>query len=447
MATLTIAAQRNPDTKLPIGLFDDTSDNQASQSPVIQPSDPGGERRIRQTIEDNAQQNASLLNDIMTTADAVSELNNSQTNLIRAKEELAKQDQEVEKAALSTGVYQLRYIQRRDGRLSKWFYIITRMREEFQAKVAQAEKLYHEAIKAQTQLEQRQQGLEQDVRLVEERHAEIGIRAKKHGTAHKELDDLYALIFDGPTPGFPDEDEQEDKYNAKKSQHRESSQALRKITRGRKEGDAIGVAIEKAAAELERAAEESDSAFFVSDYITIVVQRFGRYLDQALRLSKETVDSLPKPLTRDLLTSHGAMAECLTAARQPATEAIEAGYLARSEITATLHATNVALDKAAEAHGKFLSLVKKCEDNATRVVTKTSRQYEDARQGLQAIRQSAFEVTVGFGAAAPAYHECCDRADAFADDAFAQCRVIEVPPITEEGLPPPPSYERTVQSS
>ena len=81
------------------------------------------------------------------------------------------------------------------------------------------------------------------------------------------------------------------------------------------------------------------------------------------------------------------------------------------------------LERSAEAEQKFseakealdtlVNAAKQKERAAREEVRGTARTLEDTRQALQQIRQAAFEQVVGFGAAPPAYHECCDRAKAF----------------------------------
>jgi hypothetical protein len=434
----------NADAKIPIHLFDGADEGDAVDRTTNQLNDPEGERRVRNAIQNAAQSNTNLLRELMETAEAMGQLQNAEVLLTRAKEALSLQDREVERTELRTGLYRIRYTGRRDSILKRWWYNLTRMRAEFDEKVAQAEKAFHEALALQVQAEQRQLDLRHDVENVKQDHAVVENRANRHRTAHGELDKLYTSIFAGPTPGFPDEDELEDRHDALQTRFKLVKRELEGITRAVKEVDTAGVALDKTVAELERAEEEAQSAFYVSSYASVFLERASRFLSQGIRLTREITENLPKPLNRSVITSHRTMVEQMTLARRTIVAAIESGYPGRDEIGLAIDASKEATIRATDAHSDLSAILKSYEGTATRDVSNRSRHLEDARQALNAIRQSAFEVTVGFGAAAPAYHECCDRAEGTVNEALAQCELITVPPVTEEGLPPPPSYEKVV---
>lgn len=50
--------------------------------------------------------------------------------------------------------------------------------------------------------------------------------AAEHAHLRKQLEDLYARVFDGPTPAFPEEDEAEDAYKAALMEYNEVCMAL-----------------------------------------------------------------------------------------------------------------------------------------------------------------------------------------------------------------------------
>ncbi|KAK3049945.1 hypothetical protein LTR09_008865 [Extremus antarcticus] len=398
------------------------------------------ERMVRRNIESAAERNATILSELMATADAMSALPNSEVSLSRAEDELAVQEAAVESAVLSAGLYRLRYAEKRDNLMTRWFYILTRMRGQLDEHISKAGKAYRGAVIAQSQAEQRQQALRQDLRRLTEEHTTVAARAKRHGVAHKELDELYTSIFSGPTPGFPEEDELERSYDAKRDEHRANTRALRHLTRASKGMAAAGLAVNKSTDELNRALEVSASAFFVSDYHSILMNRAGLFLDQALNLSCEAMAR--KPFDQVMVATRDSLKVHLTTARHAATEATDSTYLSRKDTLRSIEQMQGGISGALEAQGQLLAAMKRHKKVSTRDVATTSRELEDARQALHAIRQSAFEVTAGFGAAAPAYHECCDRADGFVHEAFLECQLITMPNVTEEGMPPPPSYER-----
>ena len=417
----------------------------ASSAPSEVEVDAEGERRVRRAIEEAAPRNTSLLNDIESTEEAVQSLQNNEVRLCHTKEELSVQDVAVQRASHTSISKQLKYTRQRDSLTRKWYYILTRMRDNFEQKVREAEKDYHEALAAQQQAESRQRDLQRDMDTVEKENSGLLEVAKKHMAAHKAVDDLYASLFDGPTPGFPDEDEREQRFKSAKTEHDATTKTLTGMAKASKQTQALKSVLEKAQAENNRAEYEIDSAFFVSDYAQIFIERCARVLGRAEKLHHELIENLPKPLDRNLIVTHQAFGRLLTSAHRTAASTQSAVYPSRREMNDFI--INIANDLRAALDGqsKLAKIVDGYQSTAKQAVKITSRALEDSRQALQEIRQGAFEVTVGFGAAAPAYHECCDRAEEFENDAFAQWDRILVPTVDDDTLPPPPSYERAVQ--
>ncbi|KAK5166927.1 uncharacterized protein LTR77_007656 [Saxophila tyrrhenica] len=428
--------------KLPSFAFDQAIQIQTQPNTGHQPHhthDVQGEQRVRQAIKAAAQRNTALLSQLMATADAMTAFANSEVNVDKTREELAVQDSLVEKIELEAGVYRIRVSERRKF-LTRWFYILTRMRRQLDEKISGAEKTYRNAVVAQSQAEKRQQALRRDLAQTEKEHSVLGDRAKQHATVHEELDKLYKSIFSGPTPGFPDEDELEARYNAKHEKHTRDARSLKLATKSSKEASAIGRAIDMAMDELEKAQDEATSPFFGSNYATQYIRRAALFVQKAEELNNDLTQSLVKPIDRSLIAMHKRLSEYFALARKTATEGCDGALHAGSDTIECIEQVRSELSHASEAQDRIKATIRGYHKNATRAVATGSRELEDARQALHGIRQNAFEKTVGFGAAAPAYHECCDRAKGFVDEAVA-----ESAPVTDEGMPPPPTYEKVVE--
>jgi hypothetical protein len=163
-----------------------------------------------------------------------------------------------------------------------------------------------------------------------------------------------------------------------------------------------------------------------------------------MQLQTDTIVALPKPLDSELVKVQDALKTHLAAARRHLTAALQAVYPSRDVFYHLIQSISRELQQSLEAQSEMAKLTKKYETTAKESVTITSRAMEDARQSLHEIRQGAFEITVGFGAAAPAYNECCDRAEWYENAVYAACDSIPAPNVDEASLPPLPSYDEVV---
>lgn len=97
----------------------------------------------------------------------------------------------------------------RDSVMKRWAYKVTGNQEKFTAKAEKEEKEYFDVLQKlhqATTLEESLNGMKSEAL-----GAQHGIEdeCKRRSTAQSELDTLYASIFQGPTPSFPEEDETE----------------------------------------------------------------------------------------------------------------------------------------------------------------------------------------------------------------------------------------------
>lgn len=414
-----------------------------SRSPTVAsatPTDPEAERRVRRVIEDAAPKNSALLNDIRNTEEAVSTLQANELKLRHARDELKDQDKAVDQATISTKSEFSKYTHRKDSRSTRWVYILTRMKQNYDRKLNEAQETYHSALAVQSRAEKRQHELQRDIQTIENENSKLDKLASKHVEAHKAIDKLYASIFTGPTPGFADEDEREATYKAAEAEHKATSKTVQTMARAHKYAQSIRMSIEKAQSEIRRAEYESDSAFFIADYIQLFIEKAARFVGRAMQLQDETFTALPKPLDREMNVALASLKTHLTAARRHLTEALRALYPSRSVYASILENISDELKYSIDAQTDIAELTRQYEATAMASIKITSRVLEDARQALHEIRQGAFEITAGFGASAPPYHECCDRAEWFENDVHDQCQRIPVPTVEEDSLPPLPSY-------
>ncbi|KAI8629397.1 hypothetical protein F5Y19DRAFT_80507 [Xylariaceae sp. FL1651] len=94
----------------------------------------------------------------------------------------------------------------RDSIMKRWAYKVSGNKEKFAAKAEKEEKEYFEALQHLHQantMEEHLKGMRSEALGVQ---SDLEQECVRHATAQSELDNLYASIFQGPTPSFPEED-------------------------------------------------------------------------------------------------------------------------------------------------------------------------------------------------------------------------------------------------
>lgn len=428
-----------------VGAVDAASSSNYSVPTATAPVDTEGERRVRQTINNAAAENTALLDELMTTEEAVAALQNNESRLRVTKKEILSQNAAVQKASLASAAQFRKYTQDRESLVRKWYYILTKMRANFDTKVKEAEHLYYTALKVQSDAEKRQRELKHDVDAIEEENVSLSKQAQKHMNAHIKIDNLYDSIFEGPTPGFSDEDEREEIHKSRKAEHDAATENLRLISKASKDVRVLKTAIERAEAENRQASYEVGLSIFSFDRGLTYLDRCGRLIDQATDLRQTSLEALSNTRSTAFHDAHRALADSLSSARNSADSAVNAYHSTPDELYDIIRRTDINLRLSKDAQNVLAKVMKKEELVALKAVGTSSRALENARQALQEIRQSAFELTVGFGASAPAYHECCDRADGYSAEAISSCERVPDPIIDDSGLPPPPSYQQATE--
>ncbi|KAL7943421.1 hypothetical protein V8C42DRAFT_328983 [Trichoderma barbatum] len=403
------------------------------------PSDPVAERKVRQAIEDAASRNTQLLGELQATADAPGLFVNNQAKIEHVDKRLADLEPEVEEAVAAANLQLKSHKSYRDSVAKKFVYTVLKKKSAFDDKAKREEKAYHEVLEKRHKAEAKLNDLKADKAALSVEMKSLQELVGRHGTAHKEIDSLYSDIFDGPTAGFADEDEQEEAHKLAKLALQERTETLKAAVRGVKAAQAIKVAIERSLFEKQRAVFENHSDIFSQRGVHTILKRCVAYINRGIELSTEAIEAIQAAPETELLQAKNALAQLLVSARA----AVQERFTNKAQNAELLERVGATLTKAMEAQKKYVEAMKKVSESRRESIRRTARALEDERRALQQIRQSAFETTVGFGAAAPAYHECCDRAPGFEQDSNEQSASIPEPVVLEmpEDVEAPPEYE------
>ncbi|EHK15276.1 uncharacterized protein TRIVIDRAFT_232533 [Trichoderma virens Gv29-8] len=412
--------------------------NMPTHREVRAPSDPVAERKVRQAIEDAASRNTQLLGELEATAHAPGLFGNNQVKIEHVDKRLADLEPEVEKAIATANSQLKSHKSYRDSVAKKFVYTVLNKKSAFEDKAMREEKAYHEVLEKRHKVEAKLNDLKADKAALTVEMKDLQELVNRHGAAHKEIDDLYSRIFDGPTAGFADEDEQEESHKLAKLALQERTEALKAAVRGVRSAQAVKVAIERALFEKQRAVFENHSDIFSQRGVHTILKRCVAYINRGLELCTDAIEAIQEPPGPDLIQAKNALAQLFVSARAAAQER----FTSKSQNTELLERLGATLAKALDAQKQYVEAMKTVSASRRESIRRTARALEDERRGLQQIRQSAFETTVGFGAAAPAYHECCDRAPGFEQDSNEQSASISEPEVLEipEDAEPPPDY-------
>ncbi|KAM0252373.1 hypothetical protein ACHAQJ_007756 [Trichoderma viride] len=402
------------------------------------PSNPAAERKVRQDIEDAASRNSQLLSELEATSHAPGQLGNNQVKIDHVDKRLADLEPEVERAIAAVNQQLKSHKSYRDSVAKRFVYTVLKKKDAFDDKAMREEKAYHQELEKRHKAEAKLKELKADKAALTVEMKTLETLVERHGAAHKGIDNLYSTIFDGPTAGFPDEDEQEQAHKLAKLALQERTEALKAAVRGVKAAQVVKVAIERALFEKQRASLENHSDIFSQRSVHTTLNRCVAYINRGIELTDEAINAIQAPPEPDLAQAKNTLDHLLVVSRAAAQERLKD----KSQNTALLERLAATLTRAMEAQKQYLEAMKKVSESRRESIRRTARALENERRGLQQIRQSAFETTVGFGAAAPAYHECCDRAPGFENDSHEQTASITEPTVMEipEDTEPPPEY-------
>lgn len=393
-------------------------------------------RRVREIIAAAAARNTELLRQLHSTADAPGQLAYNETRLSHNARRLKQQETAAESATVGSKLQHQKHKKTRDSVAKRLFYSLTRRKAQFVAKASSEEKSYLETLKTRRNHEALLVEIREERAQLEREARTLGKNAEKHGAAHKGIDELYESIFHGPTPGFRKEDVQEYRHESAKAAHEKMMEAVKGAVTGVKAAAAIAIVLTRATFEAGVAMSEAQSRL---GSLNAVASRFGRcarYISRGQELSDEAIAAFPKPLSPNL---HHAKATIDQLFREVIQTPTDRSDLRDNALAVASRLRGLLSGPASDAQARLLEEIKAAAETCRQGLRETARALENERQTLQQTREAAFEETVGFGAAAPAYHECCDRAESYEEEADVRCQLL-VDPTVEE-LPPLPEYE------
>ena len=363
---------------------------------------------VKAKIASAASRNSELLVTLESTSEAPAALGHISTHISILQNEVSKQDQALQEIMERVALKFKQHKKYRDSVTKRFTYRLTNMKAKFDDKAMKEEQEYNEALEAQHKAEERKNLLQDKVHEAVKERSGLEAAAKTHDETHKQIDSLYESIFAGPTPGFQTEDDREQNYYSALRAHEVAKTAVASKKRAVQHLNRASSTLKQAQSRNRRAQEEAKHGLILAlSGAFSFLKEADHYATLTLVHADQALEGL-QPLDFNSVEAKTLLQSRIKAA------SIERGSVSSKQ--AMLERSAEAEQKFSEAEEALDTLVnaaKQKERAAREEVRGTARTLEDARQALQQIRQAAFEQVVGFGAAPPAYHECCDRAKAF----------------------------------
>lgn len=97
----------------------------------------------------------------------------------------------------------------RDSVMKRFAYKVSRKEAKFNEKASKEEKEYFDVLQEEHRSNEIRRNLATNLIEAQNAKKDLEAAASRHKQAQQDLDDLYDSIFEGPTPGFPEEDMRE----------------------------------------------------------------------------------------------------------------------------------------------------------------------------------------------------------------------------------------------
>jgi hypothetical protein len=359
---------------------------------------------IKESILAHASENSTLLARLASTSENPANLQNHLGKLSSLQDELSRQETELGKITEHVEEKFQKHKSFRDSTLRRLLHRATLMGAKFEAKAMKEESEYFTALRTQSKTSERISHLKTNIDEANLDLEPLVEAAKEHDETHARIDELYENLFAGPTPGFPIEDDFETRFYTS----RERNESVKGVIRGARRASRVlnqaFTLVKKAKQCLEVAQRTADNnIFFFGDSISWLTE-CAEFIVHALA----AVDQARAigPSSTAIVALQVRVVELLNAERNLVPE-----YGSRNSVVSAIEKAQAHFMEVEEKLPELIEMTKEKEKDALEQIKLTARELENSRQALQQNRQGVFEEVAGFGEAAPAYSECCDRAD------------------------------------
>jgi hypothetical protein len=188
---------------------------------------------LEDRIRDTSERNVELLNILHQTDSAIPDLEAQKRHVADLERQVARQAERLKQIGYRRKQELREHEHYRDSVLRRFAFKMSGKADKFEARAAKEEREYFDVLQEEHQAQVMKKNLDEMLADATTVRCELEVRAATHLEAQKDLDSLYESIFTGPSPGFPEEDQQE----------RETSSALRAYQEARSRAEAEGLVV------------------------------------------------------------------------------------------------------------------------------------------------------------------------------------------------------------
>lgn len=347
---------------------------------------------IEAQIQEASSKNAELLA-ILTRTDYAKPALKQQNDYIHDLESAsAANKQHVSKLTAALAKEQKDHEKYKDSVMKRFAFRATGQKEKFAARAEKEEREYFDAVNAEQLAKQEGQNIAEQLEQAQKVKRDLEPHVNEHDQAQQQLDSLYNSIFAGQTPSFPEEDQQEnvvrqawEKYQKLESDLRCQQQVQQVLGQSM---SAMNAALGSVNQALSASTFDMFGGGAMADYMerSALGQAEGafreaaRLNEQAKSMSTASISSLP-PVN---IAQGNLLGDVLF-------DSAFSDYRFHQKIKATQEE----LQRAAVALRQNQGTVEQHSEWYRQEMSKSWRSLEEARKGLQKVREEVFARFAG----------------------------------------------------
>ncbi|KAM3504357.1 hypothetical protein MY11210_008389 [Beauveria gryllotalpidicola] len=175
---------------------------------------------VEQQICNAGERNSQLLETLANTDGAASALAEHKRYQQDLRDQLKQSNQRIKKLEEERQKRLGEHEKYRDSHVRRFMFKASGKMEKFAQRAEEGEREYFKVLQDSQQEQSINAAITTQAQAAQRAEAELQAHADEHEAAQQALDTLYARIFDGPTPQFPEEDAREQRYAAALLAHR-----------------------------------------------------------------------------------------------------------------------------------------------------------------------------------------------------------------------------------
>lgn len=345
------------------------------------------ESKIRQA----ASRNAELLQILADTDNATPDLANQIAYIKDLETQYTENHTKIRKSKYKREKEFHDHEKYRDSVMRRFAYKALGKQEEFTERAKKEEQEYFQALQEEHQAQETEKNLDAMLNDAKRLRRELETKSQQNQAAQAELDGIYHSIFEGPTPGFPEEDAREGDVAAALQVYQDQ----RRVADAKNQSVRHLVEAERQLAISKRSMQEALSAsrmdMFGGGNMADMMERSALHkAEMAISQARMHVlqAQMQMPEVRDLHGVNIAQGNIMS-------DVFFDNIFTDIEFHEKIHASNTEVIKCDRNLKQELQLARNRAQEQQRILTEKEKGLHVARRALQSARAQVFERVVG----------------------------------------------------